>query len=78
MNADVEFMDIKRIEEDFNLLGNYKQYFHGENELAGLKGKLSKLDRYAINRIRIRKQCDIQDEEFEKFRNETLKLQKKK
>ena len=77
MNADVEFMDIKRIEEDFNLLGNYKQYFHGENELAGLKGKLGKLDRYAINRIRIRKQCNIQDEEFEKFRNETLKLQKK-
>lgn len=77
LGADVEFIDIKKIEQDFALLGDYKQSFHGENELSGLRGKLSKVDKYAFNRIHIRKQCDIQDAEFEKFRNNTLKLEKK-
>lgn len=77
MGADVEFIDIKKIERDYELLGNYKQSFSGENELSGLRGKLSKLDKYAINRIRIRKKCDIQDAEFEEFRKKALNIEKK-
>lgn len=77
MGADVEFIDIKKIERDYELLGNYKQSFSGENELTGLRGKLSKLDKYAINRIRIRKKCDIQDAEFEEFRKKALNIEKK-
>lgn len=75
MGADVEFIDIKRIDQDFALLGGYQQNFCGENGQTGLLGKLCRLDRYAVNRIRIRKLCDIQDKEFDKFRNEVLKLQ---
>lgn len=75
MEAEVEFIDIKRIEEDFKLLGNYKQCFYGENELSGLRGKLRKLDRYTLNRIHIRKQCDMQDVVFEGFRTKILQLQ---
>ena len=76
MGSCVEFIDIKRIDEDYILLGEYKQKFHGENEPVGLKGKLSKIDRYIWNRILIKMKLNIQNIEFERFRSNVLEIQK--
>ena len=76
MGVDVEFIDIKRIDKDYILLGEYKQQFNGENEIRGFKGKLTKLDMYAFNRLRIRRLCNKQNREFEYFRNSILNIQK--
>ena len=41
----VEFIDIKKIDRDYQLLGDYKQKFKGESEQTGLLGKMNILVR---------------------------------
>ena len=72
----VEFIDIKRIDKDYILLGEYKQEFRVENEIQGLKGKLTKIDKYVFNRFHMRRLCNKQNSEFEKFRNVILEIHK--
>ena len=75
--AEVFFMEIKRIEKDYALLGDRRQLFKGENEKTGIKGKISKIDKYSLNRIKIRKACDKQDLLFERFKKGLLEIDKK-
>ena len=49
--VEVSFIDIKYIEEDFKLLENYQLKFEKETEKTGILGKLSKIDRFFVNRI---------------------------
>ena len=51
----VEFIDIEKREDDYKLLGDYKQKYDKEKETTGLIGKIKKTDRYTLNRLRIKK-----------------------
>ena len=52
---EVEFIGITRNDADYELLGNYKQEFCGEWEKKGFIGKFKKIDRYAFNRLKIKR-----------------------
>lgn len=71
----VEFIDIKKIDEDYAILGNTKQSFQNENEKNGLFGKIKKFDRYTVNRLKIKKKSSKQCKVFEKFRKEELDIE---
>lgn len=73
----VEFIDIKKNEEDYKLLGDYKQEYKEEKEKTGISGKIKKLDRYAINRLKIKKKSIKQNEVFADFRSDELDINKK-
>lgn len=77
MNVDVEFIDIKKIDKDYELLGDYKQQFAEENESTGFVEKFRKLNKYTLNRVHIRKKSREQDIEFDKFRSLFLKIENK-
>ena len=68
----VEFIDIKKIDSDYQLLGDYKQKFKGESEQTGVLGKMKKIDKYTLNRLKIRRLSDEQSSIFEKFRINAL------
>ena len=70
----VEFIDILRIEDDYNLLGDFSLDFKKEVEKTGFVGRLSKIDKYLLNRIRIRAREKEQRALFEEFRNNYLEL----
>ena len=70
----VEFIDIKKIDRDYQLLGDYKQKFKGESEQTGLLGKIKKIDKYTLNRLKIRRLSDEQSSIFEKFRINVLNI----
>lgn len=70
----VGFIDIKKIDEDYELLGAYKQDYHEEREAIGLLGKIKKIDKYTINRFRIKKKSIQQEKAFEDFRNSSLSI----
>lgn len=74
LGCEVEYMDIKKIEEDYALLGNYAQDYSNENERTGFCGKLSKIDKYIINRMRHRHAEKVQTNIFEKFRRDILHI----
>ena len=74
---EVEFMDIKKRDEDYKLLGNYKQEYHEEREKDGLLGKINKIDRYTINRLKIKGKSVEQGLAFDEFRKEHLNIDKK-
>lgn len=76
-NDTVEFLDIKRIEEDYNLLGEYTPDFGKELERAGFVGRLKKIDKYLLNRLHSRKKEKEQKEIFEEFRIKKLGIQNK-
>lgn len=76
IGCEVEYIDIKRIDEDYKLLGSYSQDYSNEFEKTGVVGKFSKLDRYILNRIRHRKLERKQDELFEEFRQDKLNISK--
>lgn len=61
----VEFIDIEKREDDYKLLGDYKQKYDKEKETTGLIGKIKKTDRYALNRLRIKKKSIDQENVFE-------------
>lgn len=73
-NNTVEFIDIQRIEEDYNLLGDFILDFRKENERTGLIGRLTKIDKYLFNRISARNREKLQCELFNLFRDKYLKL----
>lgn len=77
LGNEVEFIDIKKRDEDYKLLGNYKQEYHEEREKGGLLGKISKIDRYTINRLKIKRKSVEQGLVFDEFRKEYLNIDKK-
>ena len=77
LGNEVEFIDIKKRDEDYKLLGNYKQEYHEEREKDGLLGKISKIDRYTINRLKIKRKSVEQGLAFDEFRKEYLNVDKK-
>lgn len=77
LGNEVEFIDIKKRDEDYTLLGNYKQEYHEEREKDGLLGKISKIDRYTINRLKIKRKSVEQGFAFDEFRKEYLNIDKK-
>ncbi len=72
----VEYIDIKKNDEDYKLLGNFTQEFIDEFEKKGIKGRFSKIDNYIVNRIRHRKLEKRQNKIFEKFRRRELNISK--
>lgn len=72
LGNEVEFIDIKKIDDDHKLLGNYKQDYKEEREKNGLIGKISKFDRYILNRLKVKIKSEKQGNTFEKFRIEYL------
>ena len=73
----VEFIDIEKREDDYKLLGDYKQKYDKEKETTGLIGKIKKTDRYALNRLRIKKKSIDQENVFEEFRQKDLFIDRK-
>lgn len=78
LGGQVEFLDIKAIEEDNKLRGNQILDHSNEREKAGILGKLTKVDRYIKNRLVNRKLEPLQDDFFEQFRYEKLDINKKR
>lgn len=68
----VEFIDIERKEEDYELLGECKQTYSDEREANGNIGKVKKIDQYTLNRLKNKRKCVEQGIIFEKFRKENL------
>ena len=77
LGNEVEFIDIAKRDEDYELLGNYKQKYHEEREKDGIIGKISKTDRYTLNRLKIKRKSIEQGAAFNKFRVEQLNIEKK-
>ena len=76
MGHSVEFMDILKNDEDYACLGDFKQQFYAERESSGIIGKLKKIDRYTINRLKIKSKSTQQDVAFNLFRQEVLATEK--
>lgn len=74
LGHDVHFIDIERKEADNLILEKEgkKNVFFAEAESRGGLSKLKKIDRYTINRLRIKRQAQRQEGEFEKFRRGIL------
>lgn len=73
----VAFIDIKRIQEDDVLIKERTEFNREEDgriKSNRLLNKISKIDKYALNRIRIKKQSKIQSSLFEDFRKNILKI----
>ena len=68
----VEFIDIEKREDDYKLLGDYKQKYDKEKETTGFIWKIKKTDRYTLNRLRIKKKSIYQEDVFEQFRQKEL------
>ncbi len=78
LGNDVSFISIEPIAADNALLNGYQEDFAGESEKGtGLFGKLKKIDKYAINRLRIKKKANAQDFQFDQFRREYLGIKDK-
>lgn len=76
MNVEVEFIDIKRNENEYALLDEYKNKNRKKNIIQHLGDKIDKLDKYTFSRLRLKKLNNIQNQEFEKFRKEKLEIDK--
>jgi len=72
IGAEVHFIDIERNEKDDSVVGAERLKFDEEEFSNNILAKLKKIDRYAINRLRIRKIADKQEEIFEEFRTNKL------
>lgn len=77
LGAQVEFMDIKENIKDNALMGDFSRDFVEEREKAGFVGKLSKIDKYAVNRFKIKRKSIIQNNLFDDFRAEYLQINQK-
>lgn len=74
LKCNVEFIDIKRNDEDDVLLNNK---IITKEDLVAKKSKLSKIDYYFLNRIFIKRKSNIQNILFNKFRNDVLNINDK-
>lgn len=73
--CEVSFLDIEKREDDNVLLHGKTDDFATEMEASGgILAKLKKVDRYTVNRIKIRKLADCQDRYFEEFREKILNI----
>ena len=77
MNVQVEFLDIASNEEDNNLLNGIRQQYVAEREKDGLFGKISKIDKYTLNRFTIKIKSNQQNRLFNEFRVNCLETEKK-
>lgn len=75
MGHDVSFIDIQPIEEDDKLFGGERErYGHECAWKQGVLSKIRKIDRYTINRIRIKQRSNKQIKLFEVFRRDYLQI----
>lgn len=75
LGHEVSFIDIEERKNDNCLIKGLTNSFSGEKESSLNKwGKLSKIDKYAINRLNIKIRNSIQERQFEKFRREVLQI----
>ena len=74
MGVEVHFIDIEKIEEDDKAVGERLQFSKEVEKNSGILSKLKKIDKYAFNRIKIRKIADKQDRCFEEFRKNILDI----
>ncbi len=72
----VSFIDIKRIEEDAKLVENVNIFNEGEKRTVGII-KAKKFDRYAINRLRIKRKNARQKLLYKEFRERELGIDPK-
>lgn len=73
LGCEVSFIDIQRIEKDNELLeGQVDCYGYECNSGKGLFAKIKKIDRYALNRIRIKMRSNEQMKWFDDFRKDEL------
>ena len=77
LGNEVEFIDITKRNEDNELLRGYKQEYHEERETTGLIGKIKKIDRFTLNRLKIKKKNLEQSNAFEDFRKSQLGIEKR-
>ena len=77
LGAQVEFLDIKESTKDNELMGDFSREFAEEREKTGLVGKISKIDKYAINRFKIKRKSIIQNNLFDDFRADHLRINQK-
>lgn len=73
----VAFIDIEKKSKDNELLKGHSSIFKGETEKVSnnnLLNKLSKIDKYTLNRIKIKKQSKVQVVLFEDFRRNVLNI----
>lgn len=77
MNVQVEFLDIASNEEDNNLLNGIRQQYVAKREKDGLFGKISKIDKYTLNRFTIKIKSNQQNRLFNEFRVNCLETEKK-
>lgn len=75
LGHDVTFIPIKSSEEDNKLMQNYNKSYEKEyGNNTGLMGKISKVDKYFLNRINGKKQRKKQEEYIVKFQKNVLNL----
>lgn len=77
MGHEVKFLDIEYREEDDNLMKGHRLDYSSECAKGGVLAKIKKIDRYAFNRIRIKKKSNQQDLVFDEFLKEELGVAKK-
>lgn len=67
----VKFIDIESYDEDCNLLINSEDY---SKEAVQNRSKLSKIDKYFLNRLKIKMKNKMQNKLFEEFRQKYLNI----
>lgn len=73
MGHTVFFIDIEK--DKNNIIKITKNDFKEEREESeGLFSKIKKIDKYALNRINIKRKAEVQDEKFEEFRRNVLNI----
>lgn len=77
LGSETEFMDIKKIDEDYNLSKEHAQDFSGELETKGLTGLYQKLNKYFAVRIRNKLLNIKQKRYFDEFRIKQLEIYRK-
>lgn len=70
----VSFLDIEYRKDDDALIRGYKLDYSQESSKGGLLNKIRKIDRYAINRIRIKRASILQNQIFNNFVKNTLQV----
>ena len=77
MGHEVSFISIEPNEADNELVKETaKNYLFETGKTKGLKSKIRKIDRYAINRLYIKKKAEKQDQAFAVFRKDCLGIQR--
>lgn len=68
----IAFIDIKKIDDDYALLGDYHQEFKDEGQSNNLAGRLNKFDRYVLNRLNGKKNIIKQKKIYQQFSDQYL------